>query len=73
MPGCRSARPVSGEPAQDPGVVRVRLSGERGDIDRLVALWPCTAEVIQRSGPRPNRREPGVRVYLTVRVAGGGG
>jgi hypothetical protein len=57
----------------DPGVVKVRLSGDQADIDRLTALWPYAAEVIEARGPWPNRHEPGVRMYLTVRAAGDGG
>jgi hypothetical protein len=45
------------ETGQAPGVVKVRLSGAAGDI-----------EVIERSATYPNRRDPGVRVYLTAVV-----
>jgi hypothetical protein len=56
------------------GVVRVRLSGAAADIDALAALFPGgTAardgvEVIETSARYPNRREPGERLYLTLRL-----
>jgi hypothetical protein len=54
-------------------VVKVRLIGESADIDSMVeALGNSEAvELIDRSGDRPNRYDPGVRVYLTVRVGEG--
>ena len=53
-----------------PGVVKVRLSGELADIEALAAALtgPAAVEVIDRSGPRANRYDPGQRVYLTVRI-----
>lgn len=58
---------------QAPGVVRVRLSGAVGDIEVLAALLaaPGVVEVIEKSAPYPNRRDPGERVYLTLKVTGG--
>ncbi len=57
-------------PQQAPGVVSVRLSGEHADISRAVGLLVRGgAEVLYTSGPRPNRYDPGERVYLTVRLA----
>ncbi len=56
-------------PRQAPGVVRVRLSGERADIDRAAGLLAhAGAEVLDTSRPRPNRYDPGERVYMTVRL-----
>jgi len=55
-----------------PGVVKIRLSGELDDIGALAAVLAAAGvEVIDRSGPRANRYDPGERVYLTVRVIGG--
>lgn len=53
-----------------PGVVDVRVSGEMADIVRLTDLLSRVpgVEVLATHGPRPNRRNPGVRVHLTVRV-----
>jgi hypothetical protein len=53
---------------QAPGVVRVRLSGERAGIDLAAAVLAGSCEVLDRSGPRPNRYDPGERIYLTVRI-----
>ena len=53
------------------GVVQVRVLGEIGDIDALAAALATSpaVEVIHRSGPRANRRDPGVRIYLTLRIS----
>lgn len=57
-------------PAPAPGVVKVRLSGEMTDISRAAEmLTQAGAEVLDASGPRTNREDPGVRVYLTVRIS----
>ena len=60
---------------QAPGVVRVRLSGEPADLENLARVLshggtgPDGAmEVIEESAPYPNRRDPGWRCYLTVRL-----
>jgi hypothetical protein len=64
---------VNRQPGTAPGVVKVRLSGEPEDIDRVAAMLARHgAEVLDTHGPRPNRYDPGVRVYLTVRVRQGG-
>jgi hypothetical protein len=55
-----------------PGTVRVRLSGSPAAISallvsaRLGSLPGVT--VTERTGPYRNRRDPGVRVYLTLAV-----
>jgi hypothetical protein len=61
---------VSGQPQQAQGVVKVRLSGDDGDVDVLeeVLSRSPTVEIIDRSGRRRNRYDPGNRMYLTVRV-----
>ncbi len=56
-----------------PGVVKIRLSGGPADLNWMTALLAvydgCGIEIIERSAPRRNRRDPGARVYLTVRVS----
>jgi hypothetical protein len=48
--------------------LRVRVSGGLDSIDRLLeALRAAGLELSAQSSPRPNRREPGHRVYATVR------
>jgi hypothetical protein len=60
---------MAGETGLADGVVRVRFSGAAGDIDAAAALAGQDGiELIERSAPYPNRRDPGHRVYLTVRV-----
>ena len=60
---------------QAPGVVKVRLSGASGAGAVVAALLTgydgCGIDVIEQSAPYPNRREPGERVYLTVRIGPG--
>ena len=53
---------------QAPGVVKVRLSGDHADIEAAAAALAGSCEVLDRSGPRPNRYDPGERVYLTIRT-----
>jgi hypothetical protein len=74
---------VSRRAGQIPGVVEVRLSGAAEDtatvisvLERLAAGLPVTTialEIVHRSGPRANRRDPGERTYLLVRVRQDGG
>jgi hypothetical protein len=62
------------EPVPPSGVVEVRLPGDMADILRLTEVLAQTgADVIETRGPRPNRRDPGVRVYMLVRVGQDGG
>jgi predicted transcriptional regulator len=62
----------SAQQAGLPGVVQVRLMGDAGDIRRVRELLAAAgAEVLTASGARVNRRDPGVRVHLTVRLPGG--
>ncbi len=60
---------------QAPGVVKVRLSGEPADVEMLATLLADYAgsglDVLDRSAPYANRRDPGVRVYLTLQIADG--
>jgi hypothetical protein len=58
-------RPAAQQP---PGVVKVRLSGDRADIAAVAGLLADICEVLDRSGPRPNRYDPGERVHLTIRT-----
>ncbi len=57
------------------GVVKVRLSGAPADVEMLATLLADYAgsglDVIDRSAPYPNRRDPGVRVYLTLQITDG--
>lgn len=48
------------------GLVKVRLSGDPDDIEALAASIGEHHQVLSRSAPRPNRRDPGVRVYLDI-------
>jgi hypothetical protein len=58
-------RPAAG---QVPGVVKVRLSGDRAGIEAAATALAGICEVLDQSGPHPNRYDPGERVYLTVRT-----
>ena len=61
-------------PGPAPGVVKVRLSGEMADIVAVTELLAqAGVEVLDMTGPRPNRYDPGVRVHLTIRLPGGEG
>jgi hypothetical protein len=61
---------ASSEPParQAPGVVSVRLSGDPVGIDTAAAALAAVFEVLNRTALRPNRRDPGQRVYLTIRT-----
>jgi hypothetical protein len=59
---------VSGTAGQAPGVVKVRLSGDPADIETVTAMLAGNCQVLDRSGPRLNRYDPGQRVYLTIRT-----
>jgi hypothetical protein len=62
---------VNGRPAE-PGAVQLRVLGEREDVEMLASLLACCgAQIVARSGPRPNRTDPGVRVYMTVQLPAG--
>lgn len=67
----RARRERQPRPALAQGVVKVRLSGDEFDIGAVVAL--LREVTIERSEPYENREDPGVRVYLTLRVGTGGG
>lgn len=69
---------MSSQPGQAPGVVKVRLSGAPDDVAMVATLLTDYdgapgVQIIERSAPYPNRRDPGERVYLTVRLAPEGG
>jgi hypothetical protein len=52
-----------------PGVIKIRLVGDEADISRAAELLTeAGAEVLDASGPRPSRYDPGVRVYLVIRL-----
>jgi len=70
------------EAGQAPGTVELRLSGAAEDtstvisvLERVAAGLPVTTvglDILHKSGQRANRRDPGGRVYLLVRVRPGG-
>ena len=63
---------MSRQPGTAPGVVEVRLSGEMADIVRVTEmLTQAGSEVLDATGSRPNRYDPGMRVHVTVRLPGG--
>lgn len=74
---------MSPRAGQEPGVVEVRLSGAAEDcgtvtslLERIAAGLPVTTvglEIVHRSGARANRRDPGERAYVLVRVRQDGG
>ena len=56
---------------QAPGVVKIRLAGDPADLTHLAQLLARAGgavEVIEESAPYANRRDPGCRLYLTVRI-----
>jgi hypothetical protein len=57
---------------QAPGVVKIRLLGAAEDIEPVAELLAAHGQVIEQSAPYPNRRDPGVRVYMTLQVQEGG-
>jgi hypothetical protein len=60
---------VTGHADADRGAVHLRLMGEREDIEMIASLLACAgAEIVTRSGARPNRTDPGVRVHMVVRA-----
>ena len=68
-PDPEPARPgVADVAGPAPEEVKVRLSGDLADIEAVTAVLARCCEVLDRSGPRPNRYDPGQRMYLTVRT-----
>ena len=63
---------TDGHGPQELREVRVRLIGEPADIEAVAQAVNSSpaAEVLTRSRQKPNRYDPGVRVYLIVRVGG---
>jgi hypothetical protein len=74
---------VNRQERQALGTVELRLSGSPEDtgtlisvLERLAAALPVTTvdlEIMRCSGSRANRRDPGERTYLVVRVRQDGG
>jgi hypothetical protein len=65
------AATVSGQDRPAHGVVQVRLSGLPGDTDALAVVLagiPAVQILSGPDGPYPCRRQPGHRLYLTVRL-----
>ena len=62
---------MTGQDRPAPGVVQVRLSGDQDDAAALagvLAAVPGLQILSGPDGPYPNRRQPGHRLYLTVRL-----
>jgi hypothetical protein len=73
LPQGRTRSPRSPRTAQQaPGVAKIRLSGDRADIEAAAFALAGICEVLNRSGPRSNRYDPGERVYLTIRIGPAG-
>jgi hypothetical protein len=53
-----------------PGVVKVRLLGDEAACTVIAAILTASqdAEILTASAPYANDREPGIRLYLTVRA-----
>jgi len=63
---------MSGQAVQASGVVKVRLAGDPASVESVaLILWATGLEVLEQSEPRPSRRDPGIRAYLTARVLTG--
>jgi len=60
---------------QAPGIAKIRPSGAARNVAMVAALLTgydgCGIDVIGQSAAYPNRRDPGERVYLTVRIGPG--
>lgn len=73
---------MSRRAGQEPGTVELRLSGSAEDtgtlisvLERIAAGLPVITvglEILHCSGARANRRDPGERVYVLVRVTTAG-
>ena len=61
-----------GQAGTAPGVVKIRLSGDPADLGRLAHVLTRSAAdcvvVLEESALYANRRDPGWRCYLTVRI-----
>ncbi|WP_067812660.1 hypothetical protein [Actinomadura kijaniata] len=49
-------------------LVKIRLSGQSDDVAGVIDQITAGLDVADVSAPYPNRRDPGVRRYLTVVV-----
>ena len=63
---------MTGQGPLAPGVVQVRLNGGQDDdaaaLAGVLAAVPGLEVLTGPDGPYPNRRSPGHRFYLTVRL-----
>ena len=62
---------MTGQGPLAPGVVQVRLNGDQDDAAAMagvLAAVPGLEVLTGPDGPYPNRRSPGHRLYLTVRL-----
>lgn len=64
----RPARARQPAPALAQGTVKVRLLGGEPDVEAVASMLGDVT--IERSRPYENREDPGVRVYLTLRIGG---
>ena len=70
----RNQRVPAPELAPDsPPVIEIRLSGQPEDVTRasVIIAELDRLNVLKISGPRPNRHDPGVRVYIFAELTGG--
>jgi hypothetical protein len=56
----------------EPRLVRVRISGPPGAVAQVADELRRWLPVAEESGDYPNRRNPGVRRYLSVLLTGEG-
>jgi hypothetical protein len=75
-PDSMALRIVQRGPLPGPGTVEVRLSGENNDVAIILMILRAEAEggqfeITSERGPYPNRQEPGLRMYVTLRFPAG--
>ena len=62
---------MTGQGPLAPGVVQVRLNGDQDDAAAMASVLAAVPGLEVLTGPDdpyPNRRRPGHRLYLTVRL-----
>lgn len=53
------------------GLYRIRIMGHPGDVQKALAIVQTAHRCIEVSEPYPNRRDAGVRVYVTCLLGDG--